>query len=367
MILMNDFRAEPRELQEAMLGAARRVLESGWYVLGREVEAFEKQWADACCVPFAVGVGNGMDAIEIALRTLDLGPGDEVITTPMTAFATVLAILRAGATPVLADIEPGTALLSVDSAARCISARTKAVVLVHLYGQVRDMNAWQALCTQHDITLVEDCAQAHLASWKSRFAGSFGHAGAFSYYPTKNLGAPGDAGMVVAHSETVARLARQLRNYGQSRRYHHSELGLNSRLDEIQAAILAERLNWLPEFNERRRQIAIAYFSGIQNPMIELLDKPQEPSAHSYHLFVLTCEQRDALSRHLEKNDVQTLIHYPVPVHMQKPCRELARDPGGLVNCDRHAATCLSLPCHPQMTDDEVSAVVDAVNSFKGG
>ena len=365
MILMNDFKAEPPELREAMLGAVRRVLESGWYVLGNEVTAFEKQWASACGVAHAVGVGNGMDAIEIALRALDIGPGDEVITTPMTAFATVLAIVRAGATPVLADIDPQTALLSIESAERCITSKTKAIVLVHIYGQVRGMDAWTAFCTKHGVTLIEDCAQAHLASWHSKVAGSFGAAGAYSFYPTKNLGAAGDAGMLVTEDEILAQRASQLRNYGQSVRYHHPELGLNSRLDEIHAAMLAERLKWLPEFTERRCEIANAYRKGIGNPLILLLAAPEESSAHVYHLFVVTCGQRDALQSHLLQHQIQALIHYPIPVHIQEPCKEIARDPLGLANSERHAATCLSLPCHPQMTDSDVEAVILALNSFK--
>lgn len=363
---MNDFKAEPPEIREAMLGAARRVLDSGWYVLGNEVAAFEKQWATACGVSHAVGVGNGMDAIEIALRALDIGPGDEIITTPMTAFATVLAILRAGATPVLADIDPHTALLSPASAERCITPRTKALLLVHLYGQVRGMKAWTAFCRRHGITLIEDCAQAHLAKWQDKVAGSFGAAGAYSFYPTKNLGAPGDAGMVVTGDERLAQRAGQLRNYGQSTRYHHPELGMNSRLDEIHAAMLAARMRWLPEFTAHRRRIADTYQAGIRNPLIQLLAAPEEPSAHVYHLFVITCEQRDALQGHLLQNQVQSLIHYPIPIHKQEPCRDIARDPQGLGQSERHAEKCLSLPCHPQMTDSDVDVVIAAVNAFQG-
>ena len=366
MILMNDFKAEPPELREAMLGAAQRVLESGWYVLGNEVLAFEKQWAAACGVAHAVGVGNGMDAIEIALRALGIGPGDEVITTPMTAFATVLAIIRAGATPVLADIDPQTALLSPASAERCITAKTKALVLVHLYGQVRNMTAWIDFCARHGIKLVEDSAQAHLATWQGKVAGSFGGAGAYSFYPTKNLGAPGDAGMLVTDDEAVAQRAGRLRNYGQSVRYHHPELGMNSRLDEIHAAILAERMKWLPEFTERRRQIAEAYQAGIRNPLVRQLAIPEESLAHVYHLFVIACEQRDTLQAHLQQHQVQVLIHYPIPIHQQEPCLDIARDPEGLRYSEHHAATCLSLPCHPQMTDNDVNKVISAVNSFYG-
>lgn len=366
MILMNDFKAEPPELRAAMLDATRRVLESGWYVLGNEVAAFEKQWAGACGVSHAVGVGNGMDAIEIALRAHDIGPGDEVITTPMTAFASVLAIIRAGATPVLADIEPQTALLSIQSVRRCITPRTKAVLLVHLYGQVRDMAAWVELCAQRDIALIEDCAQAHLATWHGKVAGSFGVAGAYSFYPTKNLGAAGDAGVLVTNDARIAERAGRLRNYGQSVRYHHPELGMNSRLDEIHAAMLSERLKWLPEFTARRRQIAMAYMDGIDTPLVRKPALPEQPSAHVYHLFVVTSDRRDALQAHLREQGIQSLIHYPVPMHKQEPCRSLTCDPQGVSNSERHAATCLSLPCHPQMSDDDINVVIAAVNSFRG-
>lgn len=365
MILMNDFKAEPAELRENSIDAARRVLESGWYVLGNELKAFERQWATACGVEHGVGVGNGMDAIEIALRALDIGPGDEVITTPMTAFATVLAVLRAGATPVLADIDPGTGLMSPASVQRCISERTKAVLLVHLYGQVRDMDTWQQLCAAARMHLIEDCAQAHLATWRGVAAGGFGIAGAFSFYPTKNLGAAGDAGMLVTRDESLAQRAQQLRNYGQSVRYHHPNVGLNSRLDEIHAAILGERLKWLPDFTDRRRQIATLYQSGITNPLITQALPPQEESAHVHHLHVITCVERDQLIKHLAHHGVQSLSHYPIPVHRQEPCVDLRHDPEGLSASESHAETVLSIPCHPQMTDADVEQVVLAVNSFK--
>jgi len=367
MILMNDFKAEPEEIREVMLAAAKRVLDSGWFVLGKEVENFEREWAAVCGVAYGVGVGNGMDAIEIALRAVDIGPGDEVITTSMTAFATVLAILRAGAVPVLADIEADTGLLCMNSVQRCISSRTKAVVLVHLYGQVRNMDAWSALCNERNIVLIEDCAQAHLASWGGRMAGAFGRAGAYSFYPTKNLGAPGDGGMLVTQDDVLAKKSARLRNYGQSVRYHHPELGMNSRLDEIQAAMLSARLKWLREFTQRRREIADAYRVGIRQPLVTLLSAPQEPAAHAFHLFVVTCETREQLQEHLQSCGIQALIHYPIPVHHQLPCLDLARDPEGLHHTEHHANTCLSLPCHPQMSADDVASVIAAVNSFSGG
>ena len=365
MILMNDFKSEPSQLREAMLGAVQRVLESGWYVLGNEVAAFEQRWAAVCGVARGVGVGNGQDAIEIALRTLNIGPGDQVITTPMTAFATVLAILRTGAEPVLADINADTALLSIASAERCVNAKTKAVVLVHLYGQLRGLDKWTDFCAGHGIALVEDCAQAHLAAWQGKVAGSFGRAGAYSFYPSKNLGAIGDAGMLVTDDQALAEHAGRLRNYGQSSRYHHPELGMNSRLDEIQAALLSERLNYLPAFTGRRRQIAKAETQGINNPLVQLPAMPEEPAAHVYHLFVVRCRQRDALQQHLQQQQVQSLIHYPLAIHQQPPGQNLARDPENLRHSETHAATCLSLPCHPQMTDIDVATVIAAVNTFE--
>ena len=365
MILMNDFKAEPIEIREAMLTATKRVIDSGWYVLGNEVKAFEQKWTEACGVAYGVGVGNGMDALEIAIRSLNIGPGDEVITTAMTAFPTVLAILRAGAIPVLADIDSDTALQSIESTQHCLSKNTKAILLVHLYGQVRQMDKWVTLCKQNNIELIEDCAQSHLATWKGKIAGSFGHAGAYSFYPTKNLGAAGDAGMLVTQDKELSELAGRLRNYGQSVRYHHPEIGMNSRLDEIQAAILIERMKWLPEFTQRRQQIASAYQNAINNPLIQQLALPEVPSAHVFHLYVITCKHRDELQAHLNDNEIQSLIHYPIPIHEQEPCRLMTRSPQGLGNCKRHAATCLSLPCHPQMSDSDIDAVINAVNAFK--
>jgi dTDP-4-amino-4,6-dideoxygalactose transaminase len=364
MILMNDFKAEPAALRNAMRAAADRVFESGWYVLGRELENFENEWAATCGVPHAIGVGNGMDAIEIALRALGIGPGDEVITTPMTAFATVLAIIRSGATPVLADIDPDTALLSMSSAERCITQRTRAVLLVHLYGQVRNMTNWVDWCAQRGILLVEDCAQSHLASQNGTVAGAFGAAGAYSFYPTKNLGAIGDGGMLVTRDESIAKRAAMLRNYGQSVRYHHPELGLNSRLDEIQAAFLSVRLQWLAEFTQRRREIAAAYYSGIKHPGVQLLAEAEADTAHVFHLFVVICDRRNALMEHLHAEGVQTLIHYPIPIHQQSPCLDIRRDPLGLAHSEHHAASCLTLPCHPQMSEADMASVIAGINSF---
>lgn len=365
MILMNDFKAEPAALREAMTAAAARVFASGWYVLGNELKAFEQSWARACGTAHCVGVGNGVDAIELALRALDIGPGDEVITTPMTAFATVLAVLRAGAQPVLADIDPASGLLSPGSVRRCIGPRTRAIVLVHLYGQLRDMGAWTALAAETGLHLIEDCAQSHLARWQGRPAGSFGDAGAYSFYPTKNLGAIGDGGALVCSDGALATRVARLRNYGQSERYVHPELGMNSRLDELQAALLGARLEWLEGFTARRREVARAYDASIRHPRVQLLAPAQDEAAHVHHLYVLLAEDRAALQQHLTARGVQTLIHYPVPVHQQAPCTALRHDPVGLAHTEAHAARCLSIPCHPQLDDDAVGRVIDAINDWR--
>jgi dTDP-4-amino-4,6-dideoxygalactose transaminase len=365
MVLMNDFKAEPEELILRQAAAAERVIRSGWYILGKELQAFEARWAERCGTPHALGVGNGMDALEIGMSALGIGPGDEVITTPMTAFASTLAILRAGATPVFADIDPRTAILDPVSAARCVTPRTKAVLLVHLYGGCADMDAWTRFCRERNLLLIEDCAQAHLTAWNGRKAGTYGAFGAFSFYPTKNLGAIGDGGMIVTGDAGLAEKIRMLRNYGQSQRYHHPVKGLNSRLDEIQAAILSERLDFLETYTERRRDIASAYFDGIRNPAIALLDRPRTRESHVHHLFVLLCDRRDELGAFLKSRGVENLIHYPVPVHKQAPCLDLPRDAQGLPVSESHASRCLSIPIHPQMGDGDVRTVLDALNAFR--
>ncbi|MEP7300806.1 MAG: DegT/DnrJ/EryC1/StrS family aminotransferase [Caldimonas sp.] len=365
MIRMNDFAAEPDELREAMLAAAARVFSSGWYVLGRECETFESTWAAACDVACCTGVGNGLDAIELILRALDIGAGDEVVTTGMTAVATVLAISRAGATPVLADVEPGTALLDPASVERCLSARTRAIVVVHLYGQARQMDAWVDLCTRRGLALIEDCAQAHLARWSGRGVGSFGVAGAFSFYPTKNLGAVGDAGAVVSHDVALNGRVARLRNYGQSERYVHPELGMNSRLDELQAAILLARLPWLEGFTQQRRRIAERYDDEIRHAAVRKLLPAESAEAHVHHLYAVCVADRDGLIEHLARRGVQSLIHYPIPVHRQAPFLSLKTDPQGLRCTEAHAATCLSLPCHPQLSNDDIDRTIAAVNSFQ--
>jgi dTDP-4-amino-4,6-dideoxygalactose transaminase len=363
MIKMNDFQAEPECRKVEMFDAVRRVINSGSYILGAEVEFFEESWAKACGVKFGIGVANGMDAIELSLRAANIGPGDEVITTSMSAFASVLAILRAGATPVLADIDATTGLLSIPSARKNLSAKTKAVLLVHLYGQLCAMDEWMKFCTNNNLLLFEDCAQAHLSQMNGRAAGSFGLTGSFSFYPTKNLGALGDAGMIVTDDEDLSEYAKKLRNYGQSRRYEHPHEGMNSRLDEIQAAILSSRLKWLKDDTMKRQEIAKKYNSGINNNKITKMTC-LDYDAHVYHLYVVKCATRNEFQRHLSQNGIITNLHYPVPISVQDALIGTQTVIGDVSVSTEHAKKCLSLPCHPQMTNEDVEKVIDVVNSY---
>lgn len=363
-ILINDFSRMPAPVRQQMLDAAAGVLQSGWFILGENVAAFEREWANYCGTKHCVGVANGMDALEIGLRCAGIRPGDEVITTPLTAYATVLAILRAGAQPVLADIDPTTGLLDPDSAMRCIGPRTRAILVVHLYGQVRQMERWRALCRARGLLLLEDAAQAHGARARSISAGGFGLWAGYSFYPTKNLGAIGDAGALCTNDDEVAAQAAQLRNYGQSDRYRHPVAGLNSRLDELHAAMLRRLVTYLPESTRRRQEIAALYHAEVRNTQITLLAPPEEDASHVYHLFVVRTARRDALASHLREAGIQSLIHYPIGAHHQPPTSGLRCDPAGLVAADEFSATCLSIPCHPYLDDAEVRRVVDALNSF---
>jgi len=364
MILMNDFGREYESIRPAILDAVDRVGKSGRYVLGMEVTNFEKAWALACDRKYSVGVGNGMDSIEIALRCIPIIPGDEIITTAMTAFATILAIYRAGGIPVLADIDLETALISPESVRRCITPRTKAVLVVHLYGQVCDMDQIQAICSKNNVFLLEDCAQSHLATYRGKIAGSFGMAGLFSFYPTKNLGALGDAGALVTDSEDFDRNARVLRNYGQSERYIHEQIGLNSRLDEIQAAILLVKMSAMTAQLSRRREIAKIYLENLKSPLVELLSSLMILNDHSFYLFALRCPYRTELMQHLEEDGVTSLIHYPIPIHKQSAITTIKSDPFGLSISEFHAMQCLSIPVHPFLTDSEISRIIDSINSF---
>lgn len=366
-VTMNALAGDSEALVAAELAAAERVIRSGWWILGDEVARFEREWSALVAgdhPAHAVGVANGMDAIQIGLMALGIGAGDEVITTSMTAFATVLAIVRAGATPVLADIDPATATLDPASVRRCLSASTRAVIVVHLYGQIGAVEELAELCAARGVVLIEDCAQAHGAMVGSRSAGTFGAVAAWSFYPTKNLGAVGDAGALTTASDELAAKARVLRNYGQSVRYVHTELGLNSRLDELQAALLLERLPYVGEWTAARRLVAQRYSDAIRNAEIDLLPLPGDAARHVHHLFVVRCARRHELREHLAAAGVESLSHYPIPVHQQPPTADVRRDPEGMAATEMHAAQCLSIPCHPYLSPEQVDHVLEGMNSF---
>lgn len=348
----------PGEDRADVDAAIRRVIDSGWFVLGPEVEAFEAEFAAACGTPHAVGVGTGTDAITLVLRALDIGPGDEVITPPLSAAYSALAVMMAGARPVFADIDP--ARLTLDPAAfeAAITPRTRAVLPVHLYGQPADMTAILAMAARHRLAVVEDAAQAHLATSEGRPVGTMGVAGAFSFYPTKNLGALGDGGAVVTRDGELAARVKRLRNGGQTTRYHHQEPGANSRLDEMQAAILRARLPYLRGWTDRRRQIAAAYRARIDSPDILVL--PQFDEGHVYHLFPVIARHRAALQAQLAAHGVETLIHYPVPIPRQPALA--ATGPHQCPVADRICGEVLSLPIYPALTDAQVGQVITAAN-----
>jgi dTDP-4-amino-4,6-dideoxygalactose transaminase len=328
------------------------------------VHSFESEFGGVVGAKEAVGTGNGMDALEIGLRALSIGPGDEVITTPLTAFATVLSIIRAGATPVLGEIDKNTGLLDPEAAEELVSPRTKALILVHLFGHVAKMDQWEAFSRKHQVHLIEDCAQSHLAAWRGRSAGTFGTFGAFSFYPTKNLGAVGDGGALVTNDSEIAAAARSLRNYGQSDRYHHVKIGLNSRLDELQAAMLRIKLRQLAAETEARRTIAQSYYGGIKSQWVHPLGKPETPGGHAYHLFPITCRYRSELIAHLQKEGIETLIHYPVPANLQEAWRDAGLKSVSLPIAENLSTEVLSIPCRPGLATKDVSRIINAINSF---
>jgi dTDP-4-amino-4,6-dideoxygalactose transaminase len=361
-----DLKVQTEAIRAEIDSAVREVLDSGWYILGKQLAAFEEEFAAYHDVPHCVGVGSGMEALHLALLALGLGPGDEVITVPTTAAATVCAIQFAGATPVFADIEPATFTMDPASAAARVTSRTRALLPVHLYGQTAEMDVLGDLARRHGLALVEDCAQAHGARHRGRLAGTFGEIACFSFYPTKNLGALGDAGALLTRDATLAGRLRMLRNYGErpDQRYCHAIPGYNSRLDEIQAAILRVKLRHLDAWNTRRREIAAWYDTHLQNPAL-VLPTERSGAMHVYHLYVPRCRQRDALRAHLAEQGVGTQIHYPIPLHLQEATASLGLGPGHCPEAERAAAEVISLPIYPELTEAQLRHVAAAVNAFR--
>ena len=340
--------------------AIDRVVTRGWFVLGPELEAFEREFAAATGAAHAIGVNTGTDALALALRALDIGPGDEVITAPVSAAYTALAIMMVGARPVFADIDPDRLTLDPAATAAAVTPRTKAIMPVHLYGQAADMPALMQVADRHRLLVVEDCCQAHLATCAGRPVGSYGHAAAYSFYPTKNLGALGDGGAITTNDANAAARLRRIRNGGQTDRYRHAEFGVNSRLDEIQAAILRARLAWLPRWTDERRALAAEYRRALPGAPVRV---PAEHDAgHVYHLFPILTADRAALQAHLKARGIETLIHYPVPVSRQPAVA--SQQPAACPIADRICDEVLSLPLHPALARRDTEEVAAALHAF---
>ena len=348
----------PGDDRHDVRAAIERVVASGWFVLGPEVEAFESEFARAMAASHAVGVGTGTDAIALILRALDIGPGDEVITTPLSAAYTALAIMMAGARPVFADVDPVRLTIDPDRIAGAIGPRTRAILPVHLYGQAADMAAIEEIATRHKIAIVEDCCQAHLATAEGRPVGTIGVAGAFSFYPTKNLGALGDGGAVLTNDSALAARIKRLRNGGQTDRYHHEDAGVNSRLDEIQAAVLRARLTRLGGWTERRRVLAARYRRLLKDASgVDVL--AERDPGHVYHLFVVRVRDRTRLQTSLASSGIETLIHYPIPIPRQPALAGVP--PGDSPVAARACDEVLSLPLHPGLSDTDVDTVAASI------
>ncbi len=364
MVPFNDLRHRYDPYRAQYSAAAERVFNRAWYILGPELEAFEAAFAEYHGGGHSVGVANGTDAIELALRAAGIGAGDEVITVAHTAVATVCAVMRTGATAVLVDIDPQTYTIDPAAVKAAITPRTRAVVAVHLYGHPADMPRLVEVCRAANVLIVEDCAQAHGARLAGRKVGTFGDLAAFSFYPTKNLGAFGDGGAVYTGDASLADRVRRLRNYGQTDRYFHADPGgFNSRLDELQAAFLQIGLARLDADNAARRRIASAYLTGLRGVGVPATVQYGRAVEHVYHLFVVRHPHRDRLRAQLEKFGVGTLVHYPIPVHLQPAYQCLGLRAGDLPVTEQAAKEVLSLPMSAGLTDDQARFVVERVNA----
>ncbi|MGA2753422.1 MAG: DegT/DnrJ/EryC1/StrS family aminotransferase [Terracidiphilus sp.] len=361
-VLFNDVKAAHVAIASELDAAIQRVLRSGRFILGQELETFEAEFAAYCGVKHCVGVASGTEALQLALLACGIGPDDEVITVAHTAMPTALAIAATGATPVFVDIDPQTYTLRPDQLEEALSPKTRAIVPVHLYGHCADMGAILEFAARQKLCVIEDAAQAHGSTYNGRKAGSMGHMGCFSFYPSKNLGACGDGGAIVtADAELAARL-RRLRNYGESRKYRNEVMGYNSRLDELQAAVLRVKLPHLEQWNESRRNLAKCYETRLE----KRFSPPTVKSGyvHSYHLFVIQSEERDKLQEHLRTQDIETLIHYPVPCHLQPAMQAIKHRCCDLSVTERLARRILSLPMFATLSSEQVEHVARCVNSF---
>ena len=358
-----SFRPMERELDRELREAFDRVLNASWYIEGKEDEAFEKAFAEFCGAKYCVGVGNGLDALMLSLKALGIGEGDEVIVPSNTFIATALAVTYAGAKLVFVEPKIETYNIDPERIEAALSEKTKAIMPVHLYGLACDMDPIMTIARKHGLRVIEDCAQAHGATYKGQKIGTFGDVAGFSFYPGKNLGALGDAGAIVTNSEEIARKVRALGNYGSDYKYHHVLKGNNSRLDELQAAFLSAKLLHLDRMNADRRRIADRYLNEISNPKIALPVKPKDMTP-VWHVFGIRCENRDALESHLNAAGIGTNKHYPIPMHLQECYRDLGFGIGDFPIAEEISRTELSIPMYYGMTDEEVGYVIQKINEF---
>lgn len=352
------------ELDSDIRAAFDRVYKSSWYIEGKEDEVFERSFANYCETDYCVGTGNGLDALVLILKALDIKPGDEVIIPSNTYIATALAVTYVGATPVFVEPDIKTFNINPQNIEKVISEKTKVILPVHLYGQPCNMDAIMKIANEHNLFVVEDCAQAHGARYKGKRVGTFGIASGFSFYPGKNLGALGDAGAVISNNKELIDIVRALGNYGSDYKYHHIYKGVNSRLDELQAAFLSAKIPMLEHINTERRRIANCYLDGITNPMLELpyVINDVEPV---WHIFGIRCSRRDELEVYLKENEIGTNKHYPIPIHLQECYKELGFGKGSFPVAEEISAKELSLPMYYGMTDEEINYVIDCINSFQ--
>lgn len=357
-VLDRQFKLHKNEYEAAAL----RVLNSGWYVLGSEVQNFEQEFAAYVGRKHCVGLNSGLDALILSIRAMGIGAGDEVIVQANTYIATVLGITENGARPVFVEPDEYHGI-DVEAIERAITSRTKAIMVVHLYGQACQMDKLVALSVKHNIPLIEDCAQSHGAKFCGKITGSFGLAGCFSFYPTKNLGAFGDGGAVLTDDDKLAEKLRMLRNYGSKIKYHNEIEGVNSRLDEMQAALLRVKLAHLDELNAERNIIAYRFYNGITNSKIEL-PKLRANANHVYHQFVVIVQEREVFQRYLQYNGIKTGIHYPIPPHIADCYKHLGYDRGDFPTAETLANKVLSLPIFNGMTEEEMEYVINVCNKY---
>ena len=349
--------------QEEYEKKAIEVLRSGWYILGKELELFEQEFAHYLGVKHCIGVASGLDALKIAIHLLGIGNGDEVIVQGNTYIATVMGITENGATPVF--VEPDQYYnIDVNKIEEKITKRTKAIMVVHLYGQAADMTSIMKLAKKYDLKVIEDCAQAHGATHCGKMVGTFGDIGCFSFYPTKNLGAFGDGGALVTNLEDMCKNAKIYRNYGSEKKYHNQVVGVNSRLDEMQAGLLRIKLKYLDGLNRERMKIAESYLTSIKNNSV-VMPKIRKDSSSVWHQFVIRTKNREALMHHLDENGIHSMIHYPIPPHLSEAYHYLNMKQGSLPITETYAEEVLSLPMYNGMLEEEIKKVIKTVNSFK--